>query len=220
MHHRRTPDLLLDDRFFCELEDFLAPACADPSPAAKSRWLLRLGCSDCRGLRISPQNSNAHATDQSNRRVARSTSVSKFEKKDCKGKPTTIVSFQQTSDAKLTQKVPTVMLVQPTTWRKSMEFDWMYAGGHRTNTDAWRNQYTRDIRERAKLLCNLKYSRERATQRIQDNLNWEFDSTIPSTPTPTFYKEVTLIVASVYDHYSGQARTARKTKSKGKKKGQ
>jgi hypothetical protein len=99
-----------------------------------------------------------------------------------------------------------------------MPFDWMHVDRTRGDSKSWQNQYLRGIRERAKLLYNLKFTSKRATQRIQSDLAWEFDNSIASTPLPSFYKQVPKIVAAVYEHArAGQGAKAKKITKTGKK---
>ena len=92
------------------------------------------------------------------------------------------------------------------------------------NPQARLDQYTRTIYDRAQLLFNLRYSQQRATRRIQADLNWEFDVSIRSTPRPSVYKDVAKIVASVYGPSAKQPKNEKRTtkvsgkaKSKGKR---
>jgi len=55
-----------------------------------------------------------------------------------------------------------------------------------------------EIESRALLLHGLKYPKERAIKRIQDNITWEFEL----SKVPAFYKEITAIVDRVYKHES------------------
>ncbi len=82
-----------------------------------------------------------------------------------------------------------------------MPFDWMNA--HIPERPArGREMFLKAIEERAVLLFGLRYPQAEAVTRIQDNLRWEFDSDIASTPLPDFYDQVPEIVARAYKRKS------------------
>ncbi|MBM4387030.1 MAG: hypothetical protein FJ088_04785 [Deltaproteobacteria bacterium] len=54
--------------------------------------------------------------------------------------------------------------------------------------------HLREIRERAHLLRNLRYSKDRAASRIKNNIAWEFEL----SKIPSFIKEVDRLVSEVY----------------------
>lgn len=80
-----------------------------------------------------------------------------------------------------------------------MSFDWMVPkvgqavrerAGART-----REAGKRELRERARILMNLGYSRAEATARCKRTLEWEHDS----GPGSSLAKDVDAIVGEVYD---------------------
>lgn len=81
-----------------------------------------------------------------------------------------------------------------------MSFDWMQSPTRPAPPGAFRDQFVREIRERARLLSNLGFQEADAVGRIQAALAWEFDTSIGSTPKPGFYDEVPGLVAAAYAH--------------------
>lgn len=80
-----------------------------------------------------------------------------------------------------------------------MAFDWMEGSPRTWTAGSFRDQHVREIRERARLLYNLRFSAQATTQRIQRAIAWEFDD-FASTPMPAFYDEVGALVEAVYAH--------------------
>ena len=58
----------------------------------------------------------------------------------------------------------------------------------------FREMHLREIEQRARLLFNLRYDKERAIRRIQNNIAWDFEL----SRIPDFYDEVPKIVERVY----------------------
>lgn len=82
-----------------------------------------------------------------------------------------------------------------------MPFDWIVGSPNPAGqAERWRDQYVRGIRQRAKLLYNLRFSEAAAAQRIQAALAWEFDPDAGAASLPAFHGEVPDIVAGVYAH--------------------
>ena len=82
-----------------------------------------------------------------------------------------------------------------------MPFDYMHGSTNiEHHAEAWRDQHIRAIRERAKLLFNLRFSLAEATDRIQAAYTWEFDDAFESTKLPDFYAEIPALVGAVYKH--------------------
>ena len=81
-----------------------------------------------------------------------------------------------------------------------MPFDWMDSPARPAPPGAFRDQFVRSIRERARLLSNLGYREADAVGRIQAALAWEFDQDFRKTPRPAFYAEVPELVAAAYAH--------------------
>lgn len=83
-----------------------------------------------------------------------------------------------------------------------MPFDWMHPKIPEEFKKKIENRFyemhMREIEQRARLLCNLKYEKERAIKRIQDNIAWEFEL----SRLPDFYDEVPKVVERVYKHLS------------------
>jgi len=81
---------------------------------------------------------------------------------------------------------------------RAQTFEWMSVSRKADGRAAFDRQFEKAIRERARLLFNLRYSAADATRRITDGLRWEFDSTIwPKTP-PAFLAQVPSWVEDVY----------------------
>ena len=95
-----------------------------------------------------------------------------------------------------------------------MSFDWMQTPARKPTPDAFRDQFVRAIRERARLLSNLGFAEAEAVRRIQAALAWEFDESIGSRPRPAFYAEVPAIVAAAYAHARRGAAPAAKAARK------
>ncbi len=79
-----------------------------------------------------------------------------------------------------------------------MPFAWNDAPTRGATPDRFREQHVRGIRQRARLLCNLKFSEADAIDRITRALRWEFDSDFATTPVPAFVDEVPALVSDVY----------------------
>jgi hypothetical protein len=78
-----------------------------------------------------------------------------------------------------------------------MPFDWMHP--KRVKLEGrFTKQFVGEIKERARLLRNLNFSKKEATKRIQAALRWEFDKEVMSTPMPKFYKDVPKLVKEIY----------------------
>lgn len=58
----------------------------------------------------------------------------------------------------------------------------------------FREMHLREIEQRARLLFNLRYDRERAIKRIQQNIEWDFEL----SQVPDFINEVPHIVNRIY----------------------
>jgi hypothetical protein len=98
-----------------------------------------------------------------------------------------------------------------------MPFDWNHPKAASISPGRFREQFVRSIKERALLLCNLRYGRAEVVQRIQAALDWEFDTSIGATTRPSFYDEVPAIVASVYE-FAGHPAAKKKSSPSGRKK--
>ena len=81
-----------------------------------------------------------------------------------------------------------------------MSFPWDDHMPRGPSPDKFREQHVRGIRERARLLYNLKFTEAQATRRIRAALEWEFDDSFATTPHPAFFGEIGDIVASVFAH--------------------
>jgi hypothetical protein len=64
-------------------------------------------------------------------------------------------------------------------------------------------EFEREIRERARLLFNLKYKAADAAARIRQNVAWEFDDAWTKA-LPDFATRIDDIVAAVYKHVEGK----------------
>jgi hypothetical protein len=99
-----------------------------------------------------------------------------------------------------------------------MPFEWCQTDRSGPNPAKFEQQYLASIRERAKLLCHLKFPAAKATARIQAALAWEFDADVASTPLPSFYGQVPTLVSEVYSHLGGKPAPAAKKKRTARKK--
>ena len=63
--------------------------------------------------------------------------------------------------------------------------------------------FEREVRERAQMLYNLRYSQEDAVTRIEDNLAWEFDDTWTQR-APSCQSRVSSLVAEIYGRLKGR----------------
>ena len=63
---------------------------------------------------------------------------------------------------------------------------------------AFKKQFEKGVRERARLLYNLKFSPAEATRRITQALLWEFDASVWPKSPPAFLTEVPGWVQAVY----------------------
>lgn len=79
-----------------------------------------------------------------------------------------------------------------------MPFDWMYAkipeAFLKKIEPRFEEMHLREVEQRARLLFNLQYDRERAVRRIQDNIEWDFEL----SKVPSFINDVPRIVDRVY----------------------
>jgi hypothetical protein len=66
-----------------------------------------------------------------------------------------------------------------------------------------RDAFEKEVKERARLLYNLKFGKKEAVDRIQRNIAWEFDSTWTSR-LPDAHKLVKKIVGAVYSGMAGK----------------
>jgi len=84
----------------------------------------------------------------------------------------------------------------------STNFDWMEPGIPADFTKKMASRFNEtgiaEIECRARLLHGLKYPKDRAIKRIQDNIAWDFEL----SKLPAFYKEIGAIVDRVYKHES------------------
>lgn len=101
-----------------------------------------------------------------------------------------------------------------------MSFDWMENPAPKSRPAAWQEQHERGIKQRAKLLYNLRFSEAQATARIERALAWEFDADLAKTPLPPFFKEIGGLVSGVYAHQrrGTEAASPKKAAKKSKKK--
>ena len=82
--------------------------------------------------------------------------------------------------------------------KRSKDFDWMDVPARPHGDAAFRVQFEKAVRERAKLLFNLRFPAAETTKRILAGLAWEFDASVwPKTP-PAFLGEVPGWVDDVY----------------------
>jgi len=80
-------------------------------------------------------------------------------------------------------------------------FDWMDSGGsadHDYSQKQFINMYEKEIRQRTKMLMNLKYDRRAIHKRIKQNIRWEFEL----CSLPTFYNSVDKLIDSVFSSHS------------------
>ena len=82
--------------------------------------------------------------------------------------------------------------------QRNQTFDWMTVSPRVDGGAAFRKQFEKAVRERARLLYNLKFSAADATKRITDALSWEFDTTTWPKMQPAFFAEVPGWVQAVY----------------------
>lgn len=79
-----------------------------------------------------------------------------------------------------------------------MPFDWLHpkksVAFAEKISGRFAEMHVREIEQRARLLNNLKFDRDRSIRRIQDNIAWEFELSV----IPSFYKDVPTIVDRVY----------------------
>lgn len=77
-------------------------------------------------------------------------------------------------------------------------FEWMEVTARRDGSAAFERQFENAVRERARLLFNLKYPLAEAVQRIRRGLDWEFDATVWPKQPPAFFARVPGWVEAVY----------------------
>lgn len=77
-------------------------------------------------------------------------------------------------------------------------FDWMSVSARRDGGAAFERQFEKAVRERARLLFNLRYPASAATQRILAGLSWEFDTSVWPRKAPGFMKSVKKWVDDTY----------------------
>jgi len=63
--------------------------------------------------------------------------------------------------------------------------------------------FSREVREKARLLYNLRYGKEKAIARIKNNIDWEFDHSWNKND-PTILGRVEEIVADAYKRMEGK----------------
>lgn len=84
-----------------------------------------------------------------------------------------------------------------------MPFDWMRPkipeAFRRKIAPRFEEMHLKEIEQRARLLFNLRYDKNRTIRRIQDNIAWDFEL----SEIPDFYEEVPRIVERVYGRKSG-----------------
>ena len=74
-----------------------------------------------------------------------------------------------------------------------MSFDWMDNAPIYHREGASRDQGTRAIAERARLLHRMGRSEAETRRRIEDDVRWEHDGSLPS-----WYGELPSIIAAIY----------------------
>jgi putative IMPACT (imprinted ancient) family translation regulator len=63
--------------------------------------------------------------------------------------------------------------------------------------------FEREVRERAKLMCHLKYSQADTVSRLKQNIAWEFDDAW-TRKSPSVSDRIDELVALVYKHLEGK----------------
>lgn len=86
-----------------------------------------------------------------------------------------------------------------------MPFDYMKSDLSKDFNDKIRGRFDEafiaEVKERAKLMFNLRVPLEDAIRRISENIDWEFDETW-TTSQPQLPGQTTEIVTGVYAHLS------------------
>jgi hypothetical protein len=83
---------------------------------------------------------------------------------------------------------------------RSQTFEWMStrAPGTPAGAAAFDRQFEKFVRERARLLFNLRFPVETAIGRIDAALRWELDTTVWPRKAPAFLEKVPAWVREVY----------------------
>jgi len=63
--------------------------------------------------------------------------------------------------------------------------------------------FEREVRERAQLMCHLRFRREDTIARLKQNIAWEFDDAW-TKKAPSIHAQIEAIVTEVYKHLEGK----------------
>lgn len=69
--------------------------------------------------------------------------------------------------------------------------------------DRSREAFSREVKDKARLMYNLRFGKKEAVERILGNIAWEFDDTW-TTRLPEGYEDVESIVDAVYGKMAGK----------------